>query len=204
MNTVIFDLDGVLLDFCEVHYEALNQAIEEIIGASFIITREQHETIYNGRSTRDKLYRLGVNSDLTERVYLRKQELTQIAIANIRPDQRLIELMIQLKTAGFKIACASNSIKSTIVVALDKLGILSYFDLILSNEDVSNPKPDPEIYIRTMDKINALPTRTIIFEDSWIGIQAATKSGAWCQQVNRPEQLTPEFVLESIGRCSHL
>jgi beta-phosphoglucomutase-like phosphatase (HAD superfamily) len=71
-----------------------------------------------------------------------------------------------LKRNDIRIALASNSIKSTIDLVLMKLGIQEYMSLILSNEDVTFPKPHPEIYWKTMSHFGALPDNTIIFEDS--------------------------------------
>jgi len=85
MKLIVFDLDGVLLDFCEVHYETLNQAICEVAGQSFSISREEHETTYNGRSTRAKLTILGERKGLApllfEKIFARKQELTATAVS---------------------------------------------------------------------------------------------------------------------------
>lgn len=200
MNTLIFDLDGVLLDFCEVHYETLNQAIAEIAGEQHIISRADHTTIYNGRNTRDKLTMLGLD---VEPIYTRKQRLTSESIqAKVVPDRRLQSMLRELKAKNYKLACASNSIRNTVVSALTSLGIFDMFDVVLSNQDVSTPKPSSEIYTTAMKMLNSSPSSTLIFEDSWIGISAATKSGAYCQRVRSPDEVTIEFVQAAIDSCT--
>lgn len=199
MNSVIFDLDGVLLDFCEVHYETLNQAIREVLGDAYVISRADHETIYNGRSTRDKLRMLGFED---KGIYERKQVLTTEKIKmDVVPNADLREMLTILKTKGYKVACASNCIRDTLEAALKAMNVFDLFDVVLSNQDISKPKPDPEIYTTAMSKMGSTPSNTIIFEDSWIGISAALKSGAYCQRVKAPSQLTTAFVLDSIEYC---
>jgi HAD superfamily hydrolase (TIGR01509 family) len=187
---IIFDLDGVLLDSCEIHYDALNQALREIVGRE--ISPKDHESIYNGLSTRTKLHRMGIEGD---DVYVRKQELTAHAFETLEPSGRLIHMMRGLRATGFRIACASNCIRQTVDTVLTKLGILSLFDIVFSNEDVSSPKPDPEIYVRVMEAMGVSPDETIIFEDSYVGLQAAVASGAAVHRVSNPTDLTLEYVI---------
>lgn len=203
MNTVVFDLDGVLLDFCEVHYNTLNLAIASVVGEEHIISRKAHETTYNGRTTRDKLALLGFDKDTTEAIYAKKQELTAERIAqDVHPSPKVREILTTLKSKGYKVACASNSIRSTIVAALTAMNVIDLFDVVLSNQEISKPKPDPEIYISTISKLETTPSKTIVFEDSWIGISAAIKSGACCQRVKNPDELTLDLVLSSIEYCN--
>lgn len=204
MNTLIFDLDGVLLDYCEVHYTTLNTAIEQVAGEKYVINRSDHETLYNGRSTRTKLDMLVKNgmSDLfVEEIYKRKQALTIEATKQLVPNKDLQTMLSELKASGKKLICASNCIRSTIDTALTALGILDYFTVTLSNEDITSPKPDPEIYLTAMRKVGSLPSETLIFEDSWVGITSGLKSGAFVQRVENVNQLTLDFVVDSINYC---
>jgi dTDP-glucose pyrophosphorylase len=74
------------------------------------------------------------------------------------------------------LACCSNSIRKTVLSVLSKLNIIEYFDIILSNEDVKNSKPHPEIYWKAMSNVGFLPEETLIIEDSPYGLQAAHRS----------------------------
>lgn len=187
----IFDLDGVLLDSCSLHYETLNQALTEC--GYPCISPEDHETIYNGLSTRMKLERMpGVDG---ETVYQRKQDLTQAALKNIQTCPRLVEALAGIKAKGYTVMCASNCIRETVVTVLTNLGILSLFDAVLSNEDVASPKPHPEIYRKCMSLADAHPDETMIFEDSYVGLQAAVASGAHVHRVTHPEDLSLDYIL---------
>jgi beta-phosphoglucomutase-like phosphatase (HAD superfamily)/dTDP-glucose pyrophosphorylase len=185
----VFDLDGVLLDSCDIHYTTLNQALSE--HGYTPITKYEHETVYNGLSTRMKLARMpGVD---VERVYQRKQELTQIALQTVESCPRLQHALAGLKERGHSVMCASNCIRDTVHMVLSKLGIFHLFDAVFSNEDVVNPKPNPEIYLACMKRAKA--DETIIFEDSYIGLQAAIASGAQVHVVRNPMDLTLDYIL---------
>lgn len=192
----VFDLDGVLVDTANVHFKVFNEALLEITGKS--ISVEEHETLYNGLSTRMKLERLGLDTLTADKVYSRKQELTRKALLDVcKPSDRLTDLFTTLRAHDVKIACASNCIRDTVLSVLTSLGIHSYFDAILSNEDVSSPKPDPAMYRLVMERLNVLPEDTIIFEDSYVGLTAAVKSGAHVHVVSSPSDLTSEYVLRA-------
>jgi len=187
----IFDLDGVLLDSCHIHYETLNQALVEHGIAP--ISKYDHEHTYNGLSTRAKLSKMpGVD---IEGVYHRKQELTQASMYALQPSTRLQEALVGIKSRGHLAMCASNCIRDTVNMALERLGILHLFDAVFSNEDVSNPKPSPEIYQKCMKL--AKSESTIIFEDSYVGLQAAVGSGAQVHRVRHPDDLTLEYILNA-------
>jgi beta-phosphoglucomutase-like phosphatase (HAD superfamily)/dTDP-glucose pyrophosphorylase len=189
----VFDLDGVLLESSNIHYETLNQALEE--HGYPAITPHEHETVYNGLSTRMKLARLpGVDA---ESVYRRKQQLTLNVLSGVRVCNRLQDAISAIKSRGASVMCASNCIRETVLTVLTNLGILSLFDAVLSNEDVSHPKPNPEIYLTCMKRAGVTAADTIIFEDSYVGLRAATASGACVHRVSSPNTLTSEYVLSA-------
>jgi HAD superfamily hydrolase (TIGR01509 family) len=194
----VFDLDGVLLDSSNLHYETFNRALKE--NGHPPISAEDHEKVYNGLSTRMKLARLpGVDA---EAVYRRKQELTLAALRTVEPCPRLQDAIRSLKSRGASVMCASNCIRETVTTVLANLGILSQFDAVLSNEDVSHPKPDPEIYLACMKLANVAPEDTIIFEDSYVGLRAAIASGAHVHRVACPDALTAEYVLSATSNLT--
>jgi HAD superfamily hydrolase (TIGR01509 family) len=199
---VVFDLDGVLLDFCEVHYETLNQSIEEVAGATFCIPREDHISTYNGRSTRDKLSLLakqkGLQPELFEAIFNRKQQLTCEAIARIPTSESLQSILNTLQSRGYIIACATNCIRTTLDATLTALGIRHLFDFTISNEDVKHPKPAGDIYHLCQARAGVLPNETMVFEDSPIGIAAAHSSGSRVTCVPTPSSLTESFVMNAI------
>jgi HAD superfamily hydrolase (TIGR01509 family) len=192
IKLIIFDLDGVLVEAKEIHYKTLNQALEEI-DSKFVISENEHLSIYDGLKTSQKLHILTKTKALPEtehtNVWKRKQELTIQEISKIKEDQKLIDLFSELKSRQYLIACCSNSIRKSVLTMLSKIGLIEYFDLILSNEDVKHAKPHPEIYWKAMSILGVLPDETLIVEDSPLGLLAANRSGASILRVNSPSDL---------------
>ena len=195
-DLIIFDLDGVLIDSKEVHYKSLNMALSEV-DERYTITTEEHLKIYDGLPTRKKLSLLneqkGLPNEYFDNIWQRKQEITVDLLKSIEKNDFLIKNFELLKSKNKLLACASNSISSTVDIILEQLGILKYFDLVLSNESVNFPKPHPEMYWKTMLEMKVFPEKTVIIEDSPIGRIAAKNSGANTMFVQNSMDLTNEF-----------
>lgn len=180
IKAVLFDLDGVLVDAREWHYEALNRALG-LFGHT--ISRAEHEGFYNGLPTYRKLAKLseerGFPKSLHGLIYDLKQIYTHDQIhMGSRPSFDKQLMLRRLKNAGIKLAVCSNSIRETIDLMLKRAMLHDYFDLLLSNQDVSRNKPDPEIYMLAMERLEVLPAQTLIVEDAPHGVEAAKRSGA--------------------------
>jgi len=177
---VIFDLDGVLVDACEWHRIALNEALCEI--CNYEISMSDHVQEFNGIPTRIKLKKLINMGILPEEdldtVYDTKQRKTIDIInreAKIRYEK--IALINMLKSKNIRVGCFTNSIRETANLMLEKTGVLDLLDLVITNQDVENPKPHPEGYIAMLDHFNISPKNSIIVEDSPKGVEAAILSG---------------------------
>jgi len=202
MKLIIFDLDGVLVKAKEIHYNAFNQSLREI-GEEYVISETEHISIYDGLKTKQKLDLLsknkGLDPGLHEYVWDRKQELTIDAISKLEPDLQKIGLFKELRNRGYKLAVASNSIRRSVLVMLAKIGIIEYMDLIVSNEDVKNSKPHPEMYWKTMSMMGVLPEETLIVEDSPHGLLAASRSRASVLRVDNPNDLTLDKMTNKLN-----
>ena len=137
---VIFDLDGVMIDSRELHYDALNEALRKV-GEEFVITREEHLSTYDGLNTTKKLKMLaeekGLPVDKFDQIWQDKQKATFDLIPKAPKNMSIQYIVLQLKRRGWKVAVASNSIRETVRIALDSLGILNQVDYYVSNEAVS-------------------------------------------------------------------
>jgi HAD superfamily hydrolase (TIGR01509 family) len=180
-KAVIFDLDGVLIDSKEIHFNSLNLALRDI-DPKYIITKHEQETTYEGLTTRTKLGILsntkGLPVSLHDTVWHSKQEYSSAMFESTSPDSDLFYTIKRLKDSGIRVGVASNSIRKTLDACLFSLGISSLVDVSLSNEDVDAPKPSPEIYQKAMELLGSDKGSTVIFEDSDIGLRAAIGSGA--------------------------
>jgi HAD superfamily hydrolase (TIGR01509 family) len=199
---VIFDLDGVLIDSRELHYDALNEALRKV-GQEFVISREEHLSTYDGLNTTRKLELLseqkGLDRKYFNQIWQDKQNATFDLIRKLPANNTAKYIIDELKKKGWKVAVASNSIRETIRIALNTIGILGDVDYIVSNEDVKRTKPFPEMYWKCMTALNALPKNTIIVEDSHIGRQGAIDSGAILYPVENANDLNGIKFMDKIN-----
>ena len=182
IKLVIFDLDGVLVDARELHYEALNKALLSV-DKKYTINRDEHLSTYDGLTTTKKLKMLSKNKSLSEElhntIHSMKQDMTLKIIDGFSIDDRIQSILRSLKSDGYVIACATNSIRKTAKLQLIRKGFFEYIDFLYTNQDVKNPKPNSEIYLRCMIKAEVNPNETVIVEDSHIGRKGALSSGAY-------------------------
>jgi HAD superfamily hydrolase (TIGR01509 family) len=199
VKLIIFDLDGVLVEAKEIHYEALNEAL----GEKYMITWDEHLSRYDGLKTSQKLEMLtkdkGLPTELYEEIWMNKQKLTIEKLRNLSQSEQLIECMNLLTNDGYKIAVCSNSIRKTVLTVLSKLGIIEYVDLIISNEDVKNSKPHPEMYWKAISKMFFLPEQTLIVEDSPYGLLAASRSKSHVLRVKSPTEVSYSNIIKKIN-----
>jgi HAD superfamily hydrolase (TIGR01509 family) len=190
VKLIIFDMDGVLVEAKNIHFEALNKAL----GKQYSITWDEHLNKYDGLKTHQKLKMLTVEKDLPPSLYNQvwdnKQKYTLEALEQLEPNITLQSVFNALVEDGYKIAVCSNSIEKTVLTVLNKLGIREFVDLIFSNEHVLNSKPHPEMYWRAMYQARVLPEETLIIEDSPYGLLAAHRSCAHVMRVKDPHDVT--------------
>jgi HAD superfamily hydrolase (TIGR01509 family) len=201
-SLIIFDLDGVLIDSKDIHFSALNLALSRV-SEDLMITREEQDSTYEGLTTKAKLKILtetkGLSESSYDEIWKLKQEYSSILFMSTSRDPGLVELFNFIKASGVSIGVASNSIRKTLDLCLRSLGIADMIDYSLSNEDVSTPKPNPEIYNRVMNHFSISPKDTVIFEDSQIGIAAAQASGARVEVVKDRSELTMDRIFNIVG-----
>jgi HAD superfamily hydrolase (TIGR01509 family) len=199
MKLIIFDLDGVLVEAKNIHFDALNEAL----GPKYAIEWNEHLSKYDGLKTNQKLEMLtkekGLPIELYKQVWDEKQRLTLKKLSDLKPSTQLQVCISSLVDQGYKIACCSNSIRKTVLTVLSKLGIIEYFDLILSNEDVKNSKPHPEIYWKAISMVGCLPEETLIVEDSPFGLLAASRSKSHVMRVESPKDITYNNIYKHLN-----
>ena len=191
IKAVIFDMDGVLIDAKDWHYEALNSALS-LFGSE--ISRYDHVVTFNGLPTKDKLEMLSAEKrfprGLHSFVNNLKQEYTmQIVYARCKPVFYHQYALSRLKNEGYHLAVCSNSVRNSVEVMMERSGLMKYLDFVISNQDVVNAKPDPEMYATAINKLGLLPAECLIVEDNENGIKAAIASGAHVLKVDRIQEV---------------
>lgn len=197
LNLVIFDLDGVLVDACDWHKDALNSALKQT--CNYVIPDHQHYTVFNGLPTKVKIQKLinfGIvpnNPDIHVKINKIKQEETiKIISDRLHVDESKVDLMEWLKSKNIKTACFTNCIRQTAELMLNKVGVLDYMALVTTNEDVENAKPSPEGYIKTLEHFEIDAKNTVIVEDSPKGIESAHASKCNVFKVKNAKDVTVE------------
>ena len=180
IKAIFFDMDGVLIDAKDWHYEALNRALD-LFGMP--ITRLDHLTTFDGLPTRKKLEMLSLERGLPRQLHdfineMKQQYTMEIVYTRCNPRFTHEYALSKLRHLGYHMAVCSNSIRNTVEVMMKKADLLQYLDLLISNEDVEKGKPDPEMYIAAIKHFNLKPEECLIVEDNENGIRAARASGA--------------------------
>ena len=200
---IIFDLDGVLVSTKDLHYEALNSALEEV-DSKYVISRQDHLKTFDGLKSSEKLDMLtkdrGLPQELHSQIWNRKQELTIQQLQYIKPDSFIKMTFKELRRRGYKLACCSNAIRRSVLTILSKLDLIEELDLIISNEDVKQGKPHPEMYWKAMSIMGVLPEETLIVEDSPAGLLAASRSRADVLRVDTPKDVNIKNIAEKLNR----
>jgi len=201
IKAIIFDMDGVLIEAKEWHYESLNRALG-LFGME--INRYDHLVTYDGLPTKKKLAMMsmerGLPTSLHDFINDMKQIYTMdIVHAKCRPVFHHQYALARLMQDGYRLACCSNSVRNSIEVMLSKAGILEHFEFILSNQDVTKPKPDPEMYLNAMNRLGLKPEECLILEDNVNGIKAAIASGAHLLKINTTADVNYQTIKQRIG-----
>jgi beta-phosphoglucomutase-like phosphatase (HAD superfamily) len=201
IKAVLFDMDGVLSDATDWHYEALNDALA-LFGMA--IPREQHLAVYDGLPTRHKLKTLTLTRGLPARLHdfineLKQRRTLELAFTHCRPKFIHQFALSRLKAERYRLAVCSNSIRQTVDAMLGRAALDQYIEFSLSNEDVTRAKPNPEIYSAAIARMGVAPDACVVVEDNPNGIEAARASGAHCLEVASVNDVTYERITRFIS-----
>jgi HAD superfamily hydrolase (TIGR01509 family) len=205
IDAILFDMDGVLIDARQLHFEALNAALGPF---GLEISHDAHLANFDGLSTRQKLTILsearGLPTGLHTLINELKQKFTLAKIAaHCRPVFHHRYLLSRLAREGYRLALCSNSVRQSVDEMMRAANLIEFFELTLSNEDIQLPKPHPEIYLEAAKRLDIQPDRCLVVEDNVNGIRSAKSAGMHVLEVADPEAVTYDRVataLEQIAR----
>ena len=194
-------MDGVLIEAKDWHYEALNKALG-LFGME--ISRYDHLVTYDGLPTKKKLEMLSAERGLPVRLHdfinkMKQQYTMEILYSQCKPRFHHEYALSRLHKEGYRMAVASNSIKQTIEVLMDKSALIHYIEFFLSNQDVVRGKPDPEIYIKSIDRLGLRPGECLVLEDNENGKRAARESGAWLMEIKEVDDVNYPNIIRRIA-----
>ena len=189
VKALLFDLDGVIVSTEKNHFEAWQQTANKL-GISF--TEHDNEAL-KGVNRVDSLRKILSLGDLAiseqefEALLTYKNEVYLASISNLSTSDILPGVMDLLKSAkakGIKIGLGSSSKNAPMI--LERLGIKSWFDVLIDGNGVKNPKPDPEVFLNGAKSLGLLPSECLVFEDALSGVKAAKDGGFIAIGVGNP------------------
>ena len=197
---ILFDMDGVLIDARDWHFEALNEALA-LFGLE--ITLDQHQSKFNGLSTKRKLKMLSEEGILPVELHsvieaVKQDRTLRIAAQRCFPNVGHQILISRLKAKNIKVGLVTNSIRRSTEFMMEYAGILKLMDVVITNEDVREGKPHPGGYQLAMEKLGISPAETLVVEDGEYGVLAATSAGAKVLRVKDPTEVSIELFLAHI------
>ena len=197
---ILFDMDGVLVDAREWHYDALNRALE-LFG--YKISRFDHLETYDGLPTKTKLHMLSKEKAFPKGLHsfvstLKQKYTVEIIHRECRPVFQHLYALSRLRAEGYGIAVCSNSVRRSMDLMLSYTGITEFVDFYISNEEVQKPKPDPEIYLAAMERFGAHPSECLIVEDNPNGIKAAMAAGGQLLRVQGCDEVSYANIKSAI------
>lgn len=207
INSVIFDLDGVLVNTKIIHFKALNRALKDV-NPNYVINFEEHLKIYDGLPTKKKLKLLNEFKDLPSEKFdlikSKKDSYTRdLLYENIKFSKNIYDIFFELKKRGFKTAIATNAIQETLDICIDILNIRDFLDFSISNKNIVQSKPKSEIYLRAFIELNIDPNEAIIIEDSPHGKISAINSGGNLLPLDDMLSLNLELILNKIDNLNY-
>jgi len=200
IKAIIFDMDGVLIEAKDWHYEALNRALG-VFGMH--ISKYDHLVTYDGLPTTVKLDMLSLEKNLPKKLHsfindLKQKYTTELVHQFCKPKFFHEYALTKLKSQGYMIGCGSNSTKISIKLMLEKSDLFKHMDIIISAQEVENPKPDPAMYSKIISSFGLKPEECLIVEDNNNGIKAAKLSGAHVLIVKEVDEVNISNITKKI------
>lgn len=191
IKAILFDMDGVLIEAKDWHFDALNRALD-LFGMA--ISRYDHLVTYDGLPTKKKLEMLSLERNLPTALHrfinkMKQNYTMELVLNKCKPVFYHEYALSRLGHDGFRMAVCSNSIRNSIELMMDRSNLGQYLEFMISAEDVNMGKPNPEIYNLAISRMMLKPEECLILEDNEHGIQAALASGAHLMRVNSVEDV---------------
>lgn len=206
IKAIIFDFDGLILDTETLWFECYKEVLRQYdldlslsIFSQVIGTTNEKFDEYIQEKLQDRVS--------LETIYEQARALHEEKRQHLDLREGVLEYLKEAKELGLRIGLATSSSMAWITPFLERFNIRSYFDSIKTRDDVTKVKPDPELYLKTLDALGVEPTEAIVFEDSLNGSQAAIRAGIPCVIVPNPVTKDLEFkdyalMIESMGKHS--
>ncbi len=193
INTVIFDMDGVLLDSVPKHRKAFSDVL---LGAGIDVSDEDFREV-SGMTTPDIIRNIASKHGKEVDVERLSKQKDKLVFGKISEDMKIFDgvhdVVRNLRKSGFRVGFASSSDKSVIDVFMKKSGLEGMFDSIIMGVDLHRSKPDPEVFLLAAERAGSKPESSVVVEDARNGIIAAKRAGMKCVAINN-DFISPEDI----------
>lgn len=179
LHGVVFDMDGVVIDSHPAHRAAWKSFLEDVGKPA---TDKDLDIILDGGKREEILkHFLGeLSSEKIAEYGKRKDELLRKNGIQLQPMSGVVEFLDELSKSGVRIALATSASRSRVCSTLEKLGLARYFQAMVTGDEVSAGKPDPEIYRMAAARMQEAPEHLLAIEDAVSGVKAARAAGLQC------------------------
>lgn len=210
MTAAIFDFDGVIIDSHDAHRQSWFELAAEL-GRS--LTNEQFKESFGMRNEAIIPGLFGWcqegDTETLNRLADRKEHFYREVLRStgIDPLPGVTDLLDSLDAAGIPRGIGSSTPYENIRCALGLAGLEGRFDTVTAAEDVSRGKPDPEVFLRAAESLNATPATSVVFEDAHVGIAAARAAGMKCIAVTTTHAretfgTAPDRIVDSLAEIT--
>jgi HAD superfamily hydrolase (TIGR01509 family) len=202
VRAVIFDMDGVIVD--SEPYSM--QALIDILRQNGVEPTEEELQRSYGRRVRDDFMdyfsRHGVTADVDLVIAHKHARYYHLAAGHLQPLPGVIDLLKRLHDHGYHLALASSGDRVKVAFGMQALALMDTFEAIVTGDDVSHSKPDPEIYLVAAQDLGVLPADCIAIEDAPAGVEAAKSAGMRCiavtNSVARDQLYKADLIVDSL------
>ncbi len=198
-GAVLWDMDGTLVDSEEYHWIAWR---DTMASQGITITHEQFLATFGQRndSILPKWLGAGTSAERIQCVGDAKEELYRKLVRDrgLAPLPGAVDWVRRLVREGWRQAVASSAPRANLDVVLEVIGLAGDFHAVVSAEDVTAGKPDPQVFLKAAERLSQPPERCIVVEDAAMGVEAARRAGMRCIGVNRNGGLKADVVVRSL------
>lgn len=203
INTVLFDFDGTIMDTNDLILNSWQHTFTTLTG----IEGNREEIIATfGETLRYTMEKFFPDTPSEESIEIYRDFQRDIYEETIKPFPGMVEMIKELKNQGYKLGIVTSRLKSSTMIGLKKIGLKDIFDVIVTMEDCSAHKPDPEPALVTLRKLGSIPEQTIMLGDTSFDIGCAKNAGIkavlvdWSMAISQEQKTGPEgpdYVLKN-------
>jgi len=176
-KSFLFDLNGTMIDDMNYHIEAWYNILKSL-GSDITLEKTKHECYGKNHELLERVFPGRFSLEEKDKMSFEKEKAYQKAF---KPRLKLIsgldDFLEEWRAKGIKMAVGSAAITFNIDFVLDGTNIRHYFDAVVSADDVSTSKPNPETFLKCAEKLHVAPSECIVFEDTPKGVEAALNAG---------------------------